>query len=61
MKRAEIEDNMDLSRIGQPTDKDHQQLRSCEKALALLYRTFYKLLLYSIRFPGHKGSLIMLP
>jgi (p)ppGpp synthase/HD superfamily hydrolase len=36
VKIADLTDNMDLSRIAEPTDKDHQRLSKYKRALALL-------------------------
>lgn len=36
VKLADVSDNMDLSRIAQPTEKDHARLREYEQVRALL-------------------------
>src|SRR5947208_2434495 len=36
IKIADLEDNLDLSRIAEPTEKDHQRLERYERALASL-------------------------
>jgi hypothetical protein len=36
VKMADLIDNMDLTRIAQPTDKDHQRLEKYKRAQALL-------------------------
>src|SRR5262245_66144055 len=36
VKLADIADNMDLTRIAQPTDRDHERLRRYERARAAL-------------------------
>jgi (p)ppGpp synthase/HD superfamily hydrolase len=36
VKIADLTDNMDLSRIAEPTEKDHQRISKYKRALALL-------------------------
>lgn len=36
VKLADVTDNMDISRIPQPTEKDHARIKDCEQVKALL-------------------------